>query len=361
MEQNTETNKTEEATPFKLKRAREKGTVARGMDLGFLSMLSGLTVFALVAGSDMAQKLSEAMRQVLATVPGAARDPQQALALTAMAYGPALQAVALLGATVVLVVALFEIIQVRGLVFTMHPLKPDFNRLNPAKNLKRLFSARMLKDTLKNILKMAAYSGAAYLVVQYTFDSHAQSIVDAASLLEAMRSGGFRLLFVFVVLALIFAALDQVLVRQEFQKQMRMSRSELTREHKEREGEPRLKQKRKQMHAEFAKQARSLGNLRGSDMLIVNPQHYAVGLGYDTKTMSAPKVTAKGRNHFALLLKRRAARLSLPTFEHPELARSLYRSCDKGDEVSASDYRAVADLYLKLARLEQQRRPDADV
>jgi flagellar biosynthetic protein FlhB len=159
-----------------------------------------------------------------------------------------------------------------------------------------------------------------------------------------------RLLFMFILVALFVAIIDQVISRREFLKQMRMSRGELTREHKEREGEPRMKQKRKQLHAEFASQARSFGSLKGSDMLIVNPQHYAIALAYDSKRMDAPRVTAKARNLHALELKRRAALLSIAVFEQPELARALYKACDRGDAVPASRYRDVADLYLQLMR-----------
>lgn len=349
-EADNEQNKSEDATPFKLKRAREKGNVARGADLGFFAMLAGFALFTLIAGASMIRLLADSMRQLILMSPALAANPQQAPAVLGAICVPLFQCVALLGGTIVLVVALFEIVQVRGLVFSLHPLKPDFSRLSPGKGLKRLFSVRMLKETLKNVIKLLAYSFAAYFAIRSIFDSFAPTIVDAPGLLRAMDAGGMRLLFVFVLVALIFAGIDQVIVRGDFRKQMRMSRRELTREVKDREGEPRIKRRRRQLHAEFAKQSQSLGDLRGSDMLVVNPEHYAVGLIYDPKTMSAPRVTAKGRNNFALLLKRRAASLSLTIFEYPQLARSLYKNCDKGGEVPPADYDAVVDLYLKLAR-----------
>jgi flagellar biosynthetic protein FlhB len=345
----SELNKSEEATPFKLKRGREKGAVARSMDLGFFSTVIALTIFALVAGPRALLTLAETMRRMLHAIPNVSQD-RVAPQLAALAYLPILQTLALLGATIVIVVALFEIIQIRGIVFSTQPLKPDFSRLNPATGLKRLFSPRMLKETLKSVLKLAAYGATAYLIISGQFEAYRRAIGDAGNLISVLSAAGFQLLFAFALLALSFAALDQVLVRGEFRKQMRMSRRELTREIKEREGEPRLKQKRKQLHAQFAKQTRGLGNLPGSDMLVVNPQHYAVGLRYDPATMSAPIVTAKGRNYFALYLRREAARLSIAIFEHPSLARSLYRTGERDREIAPDDYRAVADLYLKLAK-----------
>jgi flagellar biosynthetic protein FlhB len=356
----TEQNKSEEPTPFKLKRAREKGTVARGTDLGFFSALAGLALFALISGVDMMMTLAETMRRILATSIGAATDQAKLPQLLGAVYGPAVQSITIFACSIALVVLLFEIVQVRGLLFSSKALKPDFSRLNPAKGIKRLFSKRMLKETIKNILKLAIYATASILLIQHVFISSGAGLVDADRVAGAMHDGGMRLLFMFVLLALLFAAVDQVMARREFLKQMRMSRSELTREVKEREGEPRLKRRRKELHAEFAKQTSAMGNLHGSDMLIVNPQHYAVALAYDARTMEAPRVAAKGRNGFAQMLKERAAMLSIPIFEAPPLARSLYRQCQPGDEVPGPEYRAVVELYLKVAAAKRGRAGDAN-
>lgn len=350
MESGAEQNKTEEATPYKLKRAREKGMVARGTDLGFFSTMAALTLFALAAATHAAAAFAEAARQTLALLPTVAQNPEAAIAAAGLLYGPSVHPVLLLGATAIVVVALFEIVQLRGIVFSGHPLKPDFNRLNPAKGLKRLFSVRMLKETAKNLVKMVVYIGATFILVREAFSTHAQGVHNTESLAQAMYADGTKLLFAFVLLSIAFALLDQVIARAEFGKQMRMSRRELTREYKEREGEPRLKQKRKQFHASLIKQARGFGAVRGSDLLIVNPDHYAVALFYEADRMGAPRVTAKGRNLFALMIKRLAARHAVAVFQDPPLARQIYRECQIGAEIPPESYKKVADLYLELRR-----------
>lgn len=347
-DQDSEQNKTEEATPFKLNRAREKGMVARSLDLGYFGALAALAGFIAIAGEALAFKLAQLMRQTLSSGIGSAADPRHAQQLIGTASWPAIQAVALLGGSVLLLVILLDIVQLRGIVFSAQPLKPDFSRINPAKGLKRLLSMRMLKEALKNILKLAAYSAVTAIVIFAFLEAPGRASADAQGLISAMHSGGLRLLFLFVTLALGFAALDQFLVRRDFAKQMRMSRREVTRESREREGEPRLKQKRKQLHQEFVKQSQGIGKLPGSDVVVVNPQHYAVALAYDSKRMDAPTVTAKARNHFALALKREAFRLGIPIVENPPLARALFQDCEPDREVGPSHYRAVADLYLKL-------------
>ena len=347
-EQDGEQNKSEEATPFKLKRAREKGQVARGVDLGFFGALIALAAFLAVAGADVAHRLSLLMRRALRAGIESGSDPQQAAKLVGAVYWPAVQPILLLGGTVVAIVLLFEIVQLRGLIFSTHPLKPDFSKINPAKGFKRLFSMRMLKEALKNVLKFAAYATVTALVIQAVLLTPGSAQEGAGGVVEAMYAAGMRLLMLFILLALFFAGLDQIMVRREYNKQMRMSRRELTREAKDREGEPRMRQKRKQLHAEFVKQNKDLGTLPGSDMLVVNPQHVAVALGYQAGAMAAPKVTAKARNHNALAMKRQAFRLGIPIFENRPLARALYDRCETGAEIGASEYGGVAALYLKL-------------
>mgnify|MGYP003788279577 CR=1 FL=1 len=130
-----EQNRSEEATPFKLRRAREKGMVARGMDLGFLGSLVAITGFLLVAGQRLLAELAQMMRQALIAGMDGASDPERTRNIIAVSTWPAIQVIALLGGTVLAVVLLLEILQLRGLVFTAHPLKPDFSRLNPAQGL----------------------------------------------------------------------------------------------------------------------------------------------------------------------------------------------------------------------------------
>jgi flagellar biosynthetic protein FlhB len=347
-EASQEQNKSEEATPFKLSRAREKGSVARGIDLSFFAGLLGLAGFVSIAGEAMIGHLAQMMRRALAAGISNANDPHQAISVVAAAYWPALQPVVLFGGTIAAIVILLEIIQLRGFVFSAQPLKPDFSRINPAKGIKRLFSMRILKEALKSVLKMSVYTIVSYLLIRWAVRGAGMAVTDAGSLVGTMRSAGTRMLWTFVVLAFMFAILDQVLTRGEFRKQMRMSRREVTRESKEREGDPRIKRKRKQLHAEFVKRSKGLGALPGSDMLIVNPEHVAVALAYDRTKPGAPVVKAKARDLHAQMMKRLAARLHIPVVESPALARALYADYETGREIGENHYQAVAELYLKL-------------
>lgn len=344
-----DSDKSEEASAYKLSRAREKGQVARGTDLSFLAGLIAFAAFVVIAGEAMIARLAQMMREVLVSGISTAGDPRQAIGVAVSSYGAALRPVMLFGGTIIVVVGLFELVQVRGFMFSAHPLKPDFSRINPAKGLKRLFSMRLLKEALKSVIKMAVYSTVTWLLIKSAIGGAGSAVRDAPSLVAALRTSGMRMIWVFAGLAFFFAMLDQVVARGEFRKQMRMSRREVTREGKEREGDPRLKRKRKQLHAEFVERSAGLGALPGSDMLVVNPQHVAVALAYDRARASAPVVRAKARGLHALILKRRARLLGIPIFERPPLARALFADGATGAEIGAQHYHAVAELYHALA------------
>ena len=348
-----EQNRTEEATPFKLKKAREKGQVARGLDLGFVGSLLALAAVAAFAGPGFMAKLAELMRLSLTAGVDRTDEPAEVLATVGSLYWPAFEPLLVLCLVLIGLLVFLEILQLRGFMFTTAPLKPDFTRLNPAQGLKRLFSLRMLKETLKNIIKFAVYTGIAWLMVEGAIDTFGDSVGDANLLGKAMASAGARLLFAFIGAAFFFMVIDQLIARGEYRKQMRMSRRELTREVKDREGEPRFKQKRRELHQEMRKQAEGLGKLDGSDFLITNPEHFAVALSYRPGEMDAPMVRAKGRNHFAQLMKRKARLLGLPVIADPGLARALYRDCRADRSIPAQHFHGVARHYARMRREER--------
>lgn len=343
----SELNKSEEATPFKLEQARRKGSVARGTDLGFFSALGAFLLFLSVAGAVTANSLIAFMRSTIGDFSSAV-DPSALLPAFADGWSVLLTIVGTLGLMLLVIVVPVELFQLRGLTFSAHPLKPDFRRLNPAAGFKRLFSLKTLKEAVKNVVKFLIYGLVTAVALNAAWQSFRADMNGSRELAIILWSKGLSLLAMFVAAALLIAAIDQIIARREFSKQMRMSRSELTREHKEREGEPRIKARRKQLHAEFAKQTEGLGNLPGSDLLIVNPQHFAVALSYDAASMQAPAVRARARNRLALAMKRDAARLNIPIISDPPLARALFRNGKPGQQIASEHYRDVAKHYSRL-------------
>ena len=354
----TEQNKSEQPTSFKLDRARRKGSVARGMDLGFLTALAAFLGYAWIFGRSLQEQIGQSARGALVAAPNVLGSPNELMAVTGMVLSHAARPLALMAGAIFLVVLTFEVFQT-GFIFTTEPLRLDFGRLSPAKGLKRLFTVKLLIETAKNILKLIVYVAITYAVIRHAQKSSLAAITDAGSLAAAMTATGFKLLAFYVIAAIGFAAADQLISRRDFMKKMRMSRREVRRESRDREGEPRMKQRRKQLHAEFVKLSSSLRNVRGADVLITNPSHYAVALKYDRGAMEAPTIVSRGANQFALRLKQAAFVYGVTVVEDRQLARSLYFKCEMNREIPDAYFRRVADIYLSIRERSGQARSEA--
>jgi flagellar biosynthetic protein FlhB len=342
----TEQDKSETATPFKLDRARRKGSVARGTDLGFLTGLSAFVGYMWITGPSFGSTVSDVMRRAIVSAPELAADPHAVIAATGMLAQALWRPISMMAASILFVVLLFEVIQT-GVVFSAEPLKPDFTRLNPAQGLKRLFTLKLLIETAKNLLKMVVYTFVGWMIIRTAIYERSS---DAADLAWLMAKTGFRMLAAFALTAFLFAVLDQIINRRSFSKRMRMSRREVRRESRDREGEPRMKQKRKQMHAEFVRMSTSLRAIRDADVLIVNPRHVAVALRYDAKRMGAPQVISLGTDRFAQRLKRLAFIYGIPVVEDQELARALLKGGALGKQIPEANFRPVAAVYNRLQK-----------
>ena len=343
----SELDKSESATPFKLKRARQKGQVARGIDLGFFTALAAFLGFAWVVGYQSAVGLARISALTLANSAMAINAPGALMAQAAQMFSAAMAPLMVLGATLFAVVIVFEFVQV-GPVFSFQVLKPDFSRINPAKGLKRLLSWRLVIEAMKSVLKLAVYGTVSWLVIKTALASETFVLSDGKALSIALAAVGFKLLLYFALVALMFTAGDQILSRREFAKKMRMSRRELKREHRDREGDQRFKQKRKEFHNEFMKMAKSLRNARSADIILTNPTHVAVALRYLPDTMGAPSIVSRGSGELAARIRRIGFTYGIVVLEDPALARALFKTRILEAEIPDALFQPVADIYRRL-------------
>jgi flagellar biosynthesis protein FlhB len=343
----SELDKSEQATPFKLKKAREKGSVARSLDLGFFAALAGALGFFWMGGAALAFAIAQSSRRALVSAGEFTTNSPMVMSVIGDLFAPVVYPLIAFSAALFFIAIVLDFLQV-GPVFSATPLKPDFKRINPAQGLKRLMSWRMLIESAKAVVKLCIYSTIAWLVIRDAVSSDSAGISGGYELAGLIFSTTMRLIMFCALAALAIAAIDQMLVRREFAKKMRMSHREVKREHRDREGEPRQRQKRKQLHQEFVKAVQGLRNVKGSDIIITNPEHYAVALRYDAARMSAPMIVARGAGEMAQRIKRLGFVYGVVTVRAPELARALFHSGKVLGEVPDDHYQQVADLYLKF-------------
>lgn len=213
-------DKSEQATPHKLRKSREKGSVARGSDLGFVAVLLALMGFMWAQGDALQASVAAATRMAFAGGPALLDSPNELIAAMGQILGQVIMPMAWLLLIVFGIVVVLEFIQT-GPVFSATPLKPDWSRLDPAKGFKRIFSVRMLIETAKAAIKLALYAAIAWFVIQGAL-AIAPAIIDAASLAEQTWDLGLRLVGLFFLAALVFAAFDQIVSRRDFAKRMRI-------------------------------------------------------------------------------------------------------------------------------------------
>ncbi|MGH8076047.1 MAG: EscU/YscU/HrcU family type III secretion system export apparatus switch protein [Lysobacter sp.] len=341
-------DKTEQATPHRLEEARKRGEVPKSQDVTSGLVLIVAAAIIAVTGAEVAMALATATRRMI-ELAGNAPDLNNAfVGWSARTYAPVWQSLVplLLGLIVIGVVA--NVVQT-GPMFTTHPLKPDFKRMNPAQTVKRIFSMRTLWELGKLIVKAALLAGVCALFVW-----KARTLAEAVAMTLPQRVGALALAAfvktsVYVLLVLALAAIvDLLFTRREFMKRMRMSRRELRDEVKRRDGDPAVKAKQKQAIRDLLKKTRALGRVQDADVVITNPTHVAVALRYRPGTMLAPVVLAKGAGFLSARIRTLATRHRVPIVRVPALARALYGECEIDGAVPELHYAQLAPVYREL-------------
>ena len=331
---------TEEATPRRLEKARERGEIARSGDF------TSAAAFAAGCGAVialMSQRGSELTSLVRRGIAGAVEpSPLSPGAVLACA----LTDLARLSAPV-LVAPLCAALLVGGLqaggLFTWLPLAPKGSRLDPLAGLKRTVSRDSLAQLLRSLAKLTAIAAVAW----WTLAPHVGELVrlslgNAAGALGWIGGIAARLLLRVAAVYLVIGGADYLWQRRSHARRLRMTRDEVRREHKESEGDPRHKAERQRLHRDLLRH-QMIEAVRNADCVIVNPEHLAVALSFDDQKMGAPQVVAKGERLVAQQIKEVARQFGVPIYRDVALARSL-AELELGDEIPAELYDAVAEV-----------------
>jgi flagellar biosynthesis protein FlhB len=344
----------EPATAYKLEKARERGQIARSAELTFAAVLLAAVACVYGLGARTLSGLSAVVGNALSLAQRAQTEASISWLLATLAK-EALLAAAPLVFVLWLAAAAVSAIQARG-VFSAEPLKPDFARLNPATGLKRLFKLRSLFDLARAGLKIAVLGFAMTVWMRASWPALlALSMLPTRELARAATALFASALTVMALLVVLFALLDWAFNRWEFMRNMRMSTREIKDEHKEREGDPRIRARLRELRLEWLKRARQLAQVRNADVLLTNPTHYAVALRYQQEEMPAPMIVARGAGELASRMRKEAGRHRVPIVENAPLARALFALGEAGSHVPQEHFEGVA----KVLRWVYANRPAA--
>jgi flagellar biosynthetic protein FlhB len=346
------------ASAKKIERSRSEGQLPRSRDLGhFAMMLTGgamLSAFAPEGLDWLTHMLDHSLRfdAELLAKPGVMTERLTDIGLRGL--------LVILGAGVVLALAgIAANLASGGWNWTFKPLAPKFSKLNPLTGFARMFELQQLGQALKACLLALVLGVVGAMVMKDRIASYIgiMSVPLPAAIAYAGQQlmGGLALLGLALAL---FAIIDVPLQRQLYMRRLKMSREEVKQETKELEGNVEMKSRMRAKMREMTKR-RMLAAVPSSDLVVMNPTHYAVALKYDENKMGAPRVIAKGTDLLALKIRDIARESKVPVLQAPPLARALYAHCELDQEVPATLFAAVAQVLAWVYAL--RRTPNARI
>jgi flagellar biosynthetic protein FlhB len=343
-------DRTEEPTPKRKTEARKKGQIARSRDLSAsLVLLSSLGVLTFWSAS-MGIKSAALVRTSLEQLRPGLVTPASVSTLflkSGLVMGQILAPIWLC----LIVTAIAANCLQGGWLFSTERLTPDLTRIQLFGGLKRLFSGKSLVELAKSFAKVCFIG----LLVYSFFKSRVMNLLtlthqDTGQLLSLLKSTSFQLAGKVVVLLLFLGALDYLYQRYSFKKNLRMTKQEVKDEMRQAEGDPRVKARMKSIMRQLASR-RMMAAVPEADVVVTNPTRLAIALKYDSGTMIAPQVVAKGRGFVALKIIALAQEAGVPRVENRPLARSLFRQVEVGETIPTSLYRAAAEVLAYIYSL----------
>lgn len=338
------------ATERRIQKAREDGQVPHSQHLSHFAVLAG-GAFALFSLTQMAVEhllamLKKQLQFDASTLAEPALMTEQAMSLTLSGL-----VVTLPFGLIMMALSMGATLGLTGLLITFKPLSPDFSKINPLSGLGRIFSRAKAVEVAQLSVIIAVLAIVIVLYVRtHMADVAALALQPEAPALRAAGQWVMSGLAMMLLIIAIVAAIDVPVQIALHKSQLKMSEQEVRQEHKESEGNPETKSRRRARQREIAQQ-QSIRQVPKADFVVVNPTHYAVALRYDESNMGAPRVIAKGVDLVALKIREVARHHQIPLLEAPMLARALYAHAEIDEDIPAALYTAVAQVLAYVYRL----------
>jgi flagellar biosynthesis protein FlhB len=354
-EEETGQERTEEATPRRLERAREEGQVARSRELNTAAILMAGSAGLLYAGDGLSRRLMSITHSSFELSREMIFDPHYMFHILRWATVESLQMLVPVFAALG-VAALMAPSALGGWLFSSTAMMPNFQRLDPIAGLQRMFSMRSLVELLKAIAKVALVAAFAYLFLKH-FEGELHGLAQESVQAAAAHAMGLLAWCALALSAstLLIAAFDVPYQMHDHAKKLRMTMQQIRDEMKETEGRPEIKSRIRQLQRQMAR-SRMMSAVPKADVVITNPTHVAVALRYDQSKTAAPVLLAKGSDLVAQKIREIATQHGVPIVSSPRLARAVYFSTELEQEIPSGLYLAVAQVLAYVFHLNNFRR-----
>jgi flagellar biosynthetic protein FlhB len=348
--------KTEQPTSKKLEEARKKGQVAKSVEINSLVIFTSGLLLLFLAQQYLSYRLSSLSFSIFNSLDVLEISPEniQQLALNGFLFF-LITILPVLGG--IIIVAFISNISQVGFKFSFEALIPKMDRFNPFAGIKKVFfSSRSFVEAIKALLKLLFISLFTYYIIKDLVLA-STNLVDLTveEIVQYMISSGYSLLWKIALIYAVIAAIDLVYQRYKFKKEMMMTKQEVKEENKQSEGDPLIKSRIRRVQLQAAHK-RMMQNVPKADVVITNPTHYAVAVKYEMDKSSAPVILAKGVDELAKKIKEIALNNNVPLHEDRELARSLYQTCEVGEQIPTALFQAVAQVLAYVYQLRDERK-----
>ena len=354
MAENSSAEKTEDPTERKLRNAREEGQVARSVELPAAAVTIGAILTLFFIGGYWIKQMAEIFASGFKFDRKTLDNPDLMVTAFAHQIGEAF----LLIVPVLLVTAVLAILSsgaTGGYLFSLKSTLPKFSKLSLLSGFKRMFGANAAIELLKAILKFSLVTIVLWALVSRQMDPMMQ--LGQMAIEPALAAAGWMVAESALWLSLsllVIALIDAPYQKYSFIKRMRMTKQEVKDEMKDMEGQPEVKQQIRRRQREMANN-RMIQKVQDADVVITNPEHFAVALSYDPTGDGAPILLAKGSDHMAARIREEAEKHGVEMFAAPPLARALYFSTEVDQAVPESLYLAVAQVIAYVFSLADVR------
>jgi flagellar biosynthesis protein FlhB len=343
--------RTEEPTEHKIRKAREEGKVAKSQDVAQSIVLLFTVVLLGIIGKYFFGTMAEMVAYFISQ--STTVDITVDFTVARAFFGYFLRLVWPIAAVAVTAAILGNVLQV-GLLFTVKPITPDFNRVAPrfGRWLQRsFFSAEAIFNLSKSVIKIIIIVGIAVLIVVSSIGQlvnllHA-TVLQGVSVIATLT---FRILVWSAVVLLFFSLFDYLFQRRQHLESLKMSKQEVKEERRMYEGDPLVKGRLRRRMQDLLNR-NLVRKVPEADVVVTNPTHYAVALEYNREMMRAPTVTAKGQDNIAQRIRELATEYNVPLIENRPLARALYADVEIGDEIPEKYYEAVVAVLKQVYQM----------
>lgn len=340
-----------DATEQRKRDARRDGNVAQSKEANTFALMAGMVLAGAAFSAVLAGGIFNQFQAMFYHADGYAHDIFEGGGEAARDWITTILLYCAPVFVILVVLVLGALILQQSIAFSAKKIKPDMKKLNPAENLKKKYGPKGLLDFAKDTAKMlfAALIAGVFLYV-FVDKYYASSAVQLGQFFQFTYTQVIALIMFFCLFQFALAVVDLPIQRQMHANQLKMTREDVKKEVKQSEGDPQLKQSRREKASKISRN-QMMQNVQTATVIMVNPEHYAVALKWDPDSTKAPVCVAKGVDHMAARIRETAMAHNIPIYRDPPSTRSIYRMIDIDEEIHPEHFAAVAAAISFVDRL----------